>query len=160
MSIGTGYAHLESRLDDGMDPERERYYRVLNLEPTASPEEVYRVYRDLVRIWDPQRFATQPHLELMAEAKLKEIIEAYNALTSDTDVTAAPAPPEPPQLLTPVPDHVVDRNIPNPVFAPGTPVVPEPGTRPEEPPAPRPLSAWEQERPPSYPKAATAPAQP
>ena len=135
-----------------MDPETERYYRVLNLEPTASPEDVYAAYRDLVRIWDPQRFATQPHLELMAEAKLKEIIEAYNALTSKTDVSATPATPEPRPLLSPVPDHVVDRNIPKPAFAPATPVAPDPGQRPEEPPVPRPLSAWEQERPPSYPK--------
>jgi hypothetical protein len=143
-----------------MDPETERYYRVLNLEPTASPEDVYAAYRDLVRIWDPQRFVTQPRLELMAEAKLKEIIEAYNALTSKPEVSATPAPPEAPQLLSPVPDHVVDRNVPNPVFAPGTPVAPDPGQRPEEPPVPRPLSAWEQERPPSYPQAAPPPVAP
>lgn len=146
-----------------MDPEIERYYRVLNLDPTASPEEVYRVYRDLVRIWDPQRFATQPHLEMLAEAKLKEIIEAYNALTSKKDVSATPAPSESPQLLTPVPDHVVDRNIPNPVFAPAAPVAPvaPDSIQPlEEPPAPRPLRAWEQERPPSYPKPQPPPVTP
>ncbi len=135
-----------------MDPATERYYRVLELEPTASPDEVYRAYRNLVRIWDPQRFATQPQLELMAEAKLKEIIEAYNALTSKTDVIAAPAPADRPQILTPVPDHLVDRNAPQPVFAPGASVAPEPGQPPEETPVPMPLRPWEQARPASYPK--------
>jgi hypothetical protein len=143
-----------------MDSENERYYRVLNLEPTASPEDVYQAYRDLVRIWDPQRFVTQPNLELMAEAKLKEIIEAYNALTAKKDVSETPASAETPQLLTPVPDHVIDRNFASPIFTPGTPVTPDPGARPEEPPVARPLSAWEQERPASYPHMAPVTAAP
>ncbi len=139
-----------------MDSEIERYYRVLNLEPTASPEEVYQAYRDLVRVWDPQRFVTQPNLEMMAETKLKEIIEAYNALTSKKDVSATPAPTETPQLLTPVPDHVADRNVPAPLVATSVPVAPNPGPEDDEPAVPRPLSAWEQERPASYPKAPVA----
>src|ERR1017187_5387919 len=143
-----------------MDSEIERYYRVLNLEPTASPEDVYQAYRDLVRIWDPQRFATQPNLELMAEAKLKEIIEAYNALTNTQDVSATPAPPETRQLLTPVPDHLVDRNVPSPLFTPSPRVAPNLGPEADEPAVPRPLSAWEQERPPSYPNAAPVAAAP
>ncbi len=143
-----------------MDSEIERYYRILNLEPTASPEDVYQAYRDLVRIWDPQRFVTQPNLELMAEAKLKEIIEAYNALTNKKDLNATPAPTETPQLLTPVPDHVMDRNNPAPLFATNVPVGPTPGQESDEPVVPRPLSAWEQERPPSYPHAAPVAAAP
>ena len=143
-----------------MDSEIERYYKVLNLEPTASPEDVYQAYRDLVRIWDPQRFVTQPNLELMAEAKLKEIIEAYNALTNKQDVSATPAPAETPQLLNPVPDHVADRNMPSPLFATSVPVPPPPGMESAEPAVPRPLSAWEQERPASYPHAAPAAAAP
>jgi len=142
-----------------MDSEIERYYRVLNLEPTASPDEVYQAYRDLVRIWDPQRFVTQPNLELMAEAKLKEIIEAYNALTKK-DVSGTPAPPETPQLLNPVPDHVIDRNVPAPLVATNVPMPPPPGMEPDEPAVPRPLSAWEMERPASYPKLAPVDAGP
>ena len=150
-SNGTGYAHLESRIGDEMDSQIERYYRVLNLEPTASPEDVYAAYRDLVRVWDPQRFATQPHLELMAEDKLREIIEAYNALTSKTGASPAAAPPEPSPLFVPAPDRTADRDIPNSLFTPVKPPVPDAVPPPEEPAVTRPLSSWEQERPPSYP---------
>src|ERR1700690_819119 len=143
-----------------MDSEIERYYRVLNLEPTASPEDVYQAYRDLVRIWDPQRFVTQPNLELMAEAKLKEIIEAYNALTSKKDVSTTPAPAETPQLLTPVLDHVADRNVPAPLVATNVPLAPIPGLESDEPAVPRPLSAWEMDRPASYPHLAPVDAAP
>ena len=137
-----------------MDSEIERYYRVLNLEPTASPEDVYAAYRDLVRVWDPQRFATQPNLELMAEAKLKEIIEAYNALTNKKDLSATPAAPDASPLLSPVPDHVLDRNVPSSLFTPTPRVAPDPSPHLEEPPVARPLSSWEQERPASYPNVA------
>jgi len=142
-----------------MDSEIERYYRVLNLEPTASPEDVYAAYRDLVRVWDPQRFATQPNLELMAEAKLKEIIEAYNALTNKKDVSPTPAAPYASPLLSPVPDHVIDRNVPRPLVATSVPM-PNLGLQPEEPAVPRPLSSWEMERPASYPNAAPVSAAP
>jgi hypothetical protein len=137
-----------------MDPEIERHYRVLNLLPTASPEQVYQAYRDLVRVWDPQRFANQPHLELMAEAKLKEIIDAYNALASTGEVSATPAPKPPPELLNPVPDHIIDQHAPQPLFTPDPPVAAEFGRTEEEPPAPEPMAQrpWEQMRPMSYPK--------
>ena len=89
----------------------------------------------------------------MAEAKLKEIIEAYNALTGKTDVSATPAPPEPPEILSPVPEHIIDKNAPLPVFLPEAFVPAEPGQPIEEPPeTARPLSDWEKERPASYPK--------
>jgi hypothetical protein len=58
----------------------EQHYRVLNLDPTATPEQIYQAYRDLARVWDPQRFSHSPRLEMMAEAKLQEIIAAYHAL--------------------------------------------------------------------------------
>jgi DnaJ domain len=63
-----------------MDEATARYYQALNLDPSASAEEIYQAYRDLVRVWDPQRFANSPRLELKAEEKLNEIITAYHAL--------------------------------------------------------------------------------
>ncbi len=139
-----------------MDPEIERYYRALSLEPEAPPEKIYEAYRDLVRVWDPQRFANQPHLELMAEAKLKEIIEAYNALAKKPEASpAAPPPASIPDLLVPVPDHIADRNDPKPLFNPLPDVAPEFGRPPEEPPAePLPPRPWEEHRPATYPKPA------
>lgn len=73
-----------------MDENFERYYQVLNLEPTASPDEIYQAYRDLARVWDPQRFAHSPRLELKAESKLQEIIAAYHALLPSGYPGAAP----------------------------------------------------------------------
>lgn len=135
-----------------MEPEIERHYRALNLEPTASPEDVYQAYRDLVRVWDPQRFANQPHLELMAEGKLKEVIAAYRALSQQVGISDTPAPPEVPSLLFPVPDHIADRNVPKPVLPPQPPVAEVFGQRPEAPPEQVPLQPWEQNRPAGYPK--------
>ncbi len=63
-----------------MDENTVRYFQVLNLEPTASAEEIYQAYRDMARVWDPQRFSHSPRLEMKAEEKLREIIEAYHAL--------------------------------------------------------------------------------
>ncbi|MGE5647450.1 MAG: J domain-containing protein [Acidobacteriota bacterium] len=101
-----------------VDDNIQRYYRALNLEPTASPQEIYQAYRDLVRVWEPARFAHSPRLELMAEEKLKEIIEAYRALlpggapegssAASEPEAAAPLPPDPfaaPEAAAPVADR-------------------------------------------------------
>jgi hypothetical protein len=144
-----------------MDPNTERYYRVLNLEPTATPEEVYRAYRDLVRVWDPQRFGNQPHLELMAEDKLKEIIEAYHALAGSPEIGELPAPSDGHGAPIPVADH----NLPAAVV-PREPVLAvEPGGWPAAPPeivrAPepqRPAGAFRSAgAPPAIPEPATPP---
>lgn len=86
-----------------MDDKTERYYRALNLDPGASADQVTQAYEDLIRVWDPQRFANSPRLEALAEDKLNEIIEAYRALKQRPGV--APAPPPPP--VPPIADHNV-----------------------------------------------------
>jgi len=57
-----------------------RYYEILELKSGASPEEVKRAYRDLVRVWHPDRFSHDPRLQQKAQDKLKEINEAYEKL--------------------------------------------------------------------------------
>lgn len=57
----------------------ERYYIALGLRPGASPDEVRQAYRDLVKVWHPDRFSDD-RLKQKAEEKLKEINEAYNSL--------------------------------------------------------------------------------
>jgi hypothetical protein len=58
-------------------------YRTLDLEPNASSDEVRRSYRDLAKVWHPDRFAGDPALRLKAEARLKIINEAYARLSKE-----------------------------------------------------------------------------
>jgi curved DNA-binding protein CbpA len=57
-----------------------RCYEILGLEPGASIEEVKIAYRDLVKVWHPDRFINDPRLQLKSNEKIKEINEAYNEL--------------------------------------------------------------------------------
>jgi hypothetical protein len=57
------------------------YYDVLDVPITATPEELKARYKQLVRVYHPDRFANQLD-KLYAERKLKEINEAYAALTT------------------------------------------------------------------------------
>ena len=60
----------------------EQYYSVLGVDANVTPEQLKQAYRDLVRIWHPDRFAHDRRLQLKAESKLKEINEAYEQLQS------------------------------------------------------------------------------
>ena len=57
------------------------YYRILEVSPGASQEQIKARYRQLVRIYHPDR-VVDPTDKLVVEQKLKEINEAYNALTN------------------------------------------------------------------------------
>jgi hypothetical protein len=52
-------------------------YDLLGLTPGASPEELKLAYRDLAKVWHPDRFLHDPRLRAKAQEKLKEINEAY-----------------------------------------------------------------------------------
>ncbi len=61
----------------------ERCYKILELDPDSSLEELRQAYRDSVSIWHPDRFGgSNPRLIRKAEGKLKEINEAYETLIS------------------------------------------------------------------------------
>ena len=55
-------------------------YRTLGLEANSSPEQVKQAYRDLVRVWHPDRFSHDERLRLIAQEKLKDINGAYEIL--------------------------------------------------------------------------------
>jgi len=55
-------------------------YAVLGVSPGASDEEIKRAYRELVRKYHPDNYHDNPLADLASE-KMKEINEAYNALT-------------------------------------------------------------------------------
>lgn len=56
------------------------YYEMLGLKPGASEEEIKETYRDLVKVWHPDRFTHDPELQKKAEEKLKEINQAYQEI--------------------------------------------------------------------------------
>jgi curved DNA-binding protein CbpA len=62
--------------------EAERYYRILELEPGASPEEVHQGYLDLTWVWHPDRFTGHPRLQQKAQSKLQQLNEAHERLRS------------------------------------------------------------------------------
>jgi hypothetical protein len=55
----------------------------LALRPGASAVEIKEAYRDLVKVWHPDRFGSDPGLRQKAEDKLKQINQAYAVLQSD-----------------------------------------------------------------------------
>ncbi|MBI3989467.1 MAG: J domain-containing protein [candidate division NC10 bacterium] len=62
--------------------ELNQYYEILGLRLGASPEEVKHAYRDLVKVWHPDRFPNDPRLQQKAQERLKEINNAYERLRS------------------------------------------------------------------------------
>lgn len=60
--------------------EVDQYYKVLELEPGASPEEVHQGYLDLTWVWHPDRFTGHPRLQQKAHYKLQELNEAHARL--------------------------------------------------------------------------------
>jgi curved DNA-binding protein CbpA len=90
----------------------ERYYRILELEPGASPEDVHQGYLDLTWVWHPDRFVGNPRLQYKAQCKLQELNEAHAQLRSiQGKPRKAPSlarsnfhkrtPPQPPQYPAP-----------------------------------------------------------
>src|SRR5262245_61624088 len=79
-------------------PDVDRYYRILELEPGASLEEIRQAYRDLAVVWHPDRFAHSPRLLEKAQAKMKAINEAYAFLK--TYQPGPKPPPSPPRSQT------------------------------------------------------------
>jgi tetratricopeptide (TPR) repeat protein len=66
-------------------------YEVLGLTPGASQEQVKQAYRQLVKIWHPDRFFN-PEDKQEAESKIKEINLAYKKLKSEhLNTTSVPS---------------------------------------------------------------------
>jgi curved DNA-binding protein CbpA len=69
-----------------MMSELERYYRVLDLEPGATLEEINQAYKDLVFVWHPDRLPKDNHrLQEKAQDKIKALNEAREKLRSLKD---------------------------------------------------------------------------
>lgn len=69
----------------------DKYYKILELPPDASLSDVNRSYKDLVRVWHPDRFAGDPRMQEKTEEKLKEINIAYQNIVASYKFQARPS---------------------------------------------------------------------
>ncbi|HVQ30015.1 MAG TPA: DnaJ domain-containing protein [Vicinamibacteria bacterium] len=60
--------------------ELERFYRTLEVQTSASVEDIRIAYRELSQVWHPDRFASSPALQVRAELRQRELNEAYNRI--------------------------------------------------------------------------------
>ena len=58
------------------------HLKTLGLESGASREDVKKAFRDLSKVWHPDRFGEDPALQKKAEGQLKAINDAYQQLQS------------------------------------------------------------------------------
>jgi len=60
-----------------------KYYEILEINETASPEEIKKAYRKLALKWHPDKWFNKPETERkVAEERFKKITEAYFVLSS------------------------------------------------------------------------------
>jgi|HubBroStandDraft_4_1064222.scaffolds.fasta_scaffold53705_3 hypothetical protein len=74
-------------------------FRALGVAPYASWEEIRQAHKDLVRVWHPDRFQSDPEMRQKAQLQLQKINEAYDALKKSPSFWARsgePATPQPP----------------------------------------------------------------
>ncbi len=57
-----------------------RSFEILELHHAATEAEARQAYKDIVNVWHPDRFYSNPRLKQKAEKKLKEVNEAYETI--------------------------------------------------------------------------------
>ena len=73
--------------------ELDKCYELLGVRPGVSVAELKAAYKDMAKVWHPDRFAHDPRLQQKAQEKLKEINEAYEQLVAGKTPRPRPAPP-------------------------------------------------------------------
>ena len=57
-----------------------RSFEILELDHGATEDDARQAYKDIVNVWHPDRFSTNPRLKQKAEQKLKEVNVAYETI--------------------------------------------------------------------------------
>ena len=100
-----------------MNDELDRCYEVLGVAPGTSGRELKEAYRDLAKVWHPDRFSHDPRLQQKAQEKLKELNEAYERLTSGRAAAGRPRTPHAPGgTHAGADDAAVRRGRPRPIL--------------------------------------------
>lgn len=58
-------------------------YALLGIQHTATPEEIKKAYRNMVKIWHPDRYINNLVLKAKAEVEIKKINRAYATIKAD-----------------------------------------------------------------------------
>ena len=75
-----------------MADDARRWLEALGLAPGATQQQLEDAYRDLVKVWHPDRFVSDPSLRLKAQEKLRELNAAYEGLRRSGIPRPDPAP--------------------------------------------------------------------
>ena len=75
-----------------MADDARRWLEVLGLAPGATRQQLEDAYRDLVKVWHPDRFVSDPALRVKAQDKLRELNAAYEGLRRSGIPRPDPAP--------------------------------------------------------------------
>ena len=67
--------------------------RILELDDRRTPDQVRATYRELVKVWHPDRFANDPGLRAKADRRLQEINRAYAVLQDRAETVEPPHAP-------------------------------------------------------------------
>ena len=62
-----------------------QYYQILGVTPSTSPADIQQAYRNLAKVWHPDRFFDDPTLRYQAEVKIKEINQAYEIIKRELE---------------------------------------------------------------------------
>ncbi len=65
-------------------------YDILEIEKGASLQEIKQAYRDLIRVWHPDRFPAGSRLTEKAEKKIKAVNDAYRTIVSNMGTIVPP----------------------------------------------------------------------
>jgi curved DNA-binding protein CbpA len=59
-----------------------KYFEILELDVSASLEEVEQAYKELAEAWRPENYQNLPRFKRKAEIKLEEVNDAYERIRS------------------------------------------------------------------------------
>jgi hypothetical protein len=105
-----------------VDEDARRHLAALELSPGASLAEIKQAYRDLARVWHPDRFS-DPRLARRAQERLTQINLAYAWLRRHPDAVArlTSPPPAPPRARPAAPARSAPAADPDPTPPPPPP---------------------------------------
>jgi curved DNA-binding protein CbpA len=89
------------------------FYQLLDLKPGATFGEVKQAYRDMVKVWHPDRFAHDQRLQLIAQEKLKEINIAYEHINLTQLQNSSIPSSNPVNEANPYSETVTNQNSPD-----------------------------------------------